>query len=155
MKKIYFLIFALVSVFAINAQGIQIAPMSSANFQNSVSTVATYTQMSTIDVPKLSPLPLYEFQKNATVTAYSSVDSCHHPKCIMANGKSAQVGYVACPRKLKLGTRVIIDGDEYVCGDRTAKRYDGRYDIFQGYGAAAHKKAIQFGIKKLDVTIKK
>lgn len=155
MKKIYFLIVALIATSAINAQPIQIPPMSSANFQNSVSTVQTYPFIKLVDLSNLETMPMYEIHENARVTSYSSVDSCHTPNCIMANGMSAQVGYVACPRKLSFGTRVIIDGDEYICGDRTAKRFDGRYDIFKGYGIEAHKKAISFGIKTLNVTIKK
>ena len=102
-------------------------------------------------IPARNEIP--PVSKIATVTAYSSVDSCHYPNCITASGKRAYVGGVACPRKLKLGTKVEIFGKIYTCEDRTAVRFDGRYDIFKGYGNEAHRKAIIFGIQKLEVRI--
>lgn len=91
----------------------------------------------------------------ATITAYSAIDSCHYANCITASGKPAYVGGVACPRKYRLGTKVRIGDEVYVCEDRTAKKYDGRFDIFMGYTASAHKKAIIFGLRKLEVEILK
>lgn len=94
----------------------------------------------------------YEAQaKTATVTAYSELDSCHYPGCPMASGKKAYIGAVACPRHIKLGTTVIISGLPFTCEDRTAKRYDGRYDIFMGYGKQAHTNAIIFGKRTLTI----
>ena len=87
------------------------------------------------------------------VTAYSELDSCHYPGCPMANGKKAEIGYIACPREIELGTKVEIEGKTYECGDRTAKRYDGRFDVFMGYGEEAHREALNFGIRKLIVAI--
>jgi len=90
----------------------------------------------------------------AWVTAYSEIDSCHYAGCPMANGIKAQKGYAACPRNVKLGTKVWIEGfGELICGDRTAKWVDGRYDIFFGYGQGSYDKAIQFGKQKLEVKI--
>jgi 3D (Asp-Asp-Asp) domain-containing protein len=89
----------------------------------------------------------------ATVTSYSSVDSCHYPSCVMASGRPAYVGAVACPRRVPLGTVVHIAGTRLVCEDRTAKRFDGRYDIFQGYGEPAHQKALRFGKQTLEVHV--
>jgi len=88
-----------------------------------------------------------------TVTGYSSLDSCNTKLCLMASGKSAYVGAVACPRKIPLGSKVRINNKVYTCEDRTAKRFDGRYDIFFGYGKEAHAKAINWGIRKVDVYI--
>lgn len=96
-------------------------------------------------------VPLRSFE--ATVTAYSALDSCHFPGCPMANGIRAELGYAACPRDIALGTLVDVGGTVYVCGDRTARRYDGRFDIFMGFGEAAHTEALQFGIKTMRVTI--
>lgn len=73
----------------------------------------------------------------------------------MASGKKAYVGAVACPRNLKLGTKVKLAGRTYTCEDRTAKRYDGRYDIFQGYGQDAYRKAIRFSKQTLEVEVLK
>jgi len=87
------------------------------------------------------------------VTAYSEFDSCHYENCAMASGKRAYIGAVACPRHIELATRVMIDGKTYTCEDRTAKRYDGRYDIFMGYGRESYDKAINYGIKTTNVYI--
>lgn len=89
----------------------------------------------------------------AEITAYSEIDSCHYEGCPMANGVKAQVGYVACPRSMQHGTKVEIDGVKYECGDRTAKRFDGRFDIFMGYGQESYDKAIEFGIKEKEVLV--
>lgn len=71
----------------------------------------------------------------------------------MANSQRAYVGAAACPRNIKLGTKVKIAGKTYTCADRTAKRYDGRFDIFAGYTQADHDRAVQSGVKKLNVKI--
>lgn len=88
----------------------------------------------------------------APITAYSSIDSCHYPNCIMANGQPAHKGSVACPRDIPLGTKIKIGDTIYTCKDRTAKYLNGRYDIFMGYGRNAHQKALEFGIQKMVVS---
>ena len=89
----------------------------------------------------------------AEVTAYSEFDSCHYENCIMASGKRAYVGALACPRNISLETRVFIDGKEYVCEDRTNKDLNGRFDIFMGYGKESYQKAIEFGLQRKNVVI--
>lgn len=91
--------------------------------------------------------------KQATVTAYSEIDTCPNRPCRMANGKIAQIGDIACPRALKLDTKVEIEGTIYTCSDRTAKKYDGRYDIWTGTGVKGHLEAIKWGKRKLEVKI--
>jgi len=71
----------------------------------------------------------------------------------MANGEKAHVGAIACPRVYSFGTKVLIDGVEYECKDRTALRFNGRFDIFMGYSQEGYDKAIQFGKQSLTVTI--
>jgi 3D (Asp-Asp-Asp) domain-containing protein len=99
---------------------------------------------------------------NATVTMYSGIESCSEaPKCTMASGKPAYDGAVACPRSIPLGTRISIYNPKdkentlraLVCEDRTAKRFDGRFDIFAGRDMNAYNYAKNYGIKKLQVTI--
>lgn len=97
--------------------------------------------------------PSISYTETATITAYSSLDSCHHAGCVMANGKPAAVGFAACPRRLPLGSKVVISGSIYECGDRTAERFDGRYDLFLGYGDEAHARALEFGKKEMSVAI--
>lgn len=91
----------------------------------------------------------------ATITGYSAIESCHYAGCVMASGVPAYVGAVACPRKLALGTQVRIKGSLYTCEDRTALRYDGRYDIFFGYSQESYRKALVFGIQRLEVEVLK
>ena len=99
---------------------------------------------------------LCENQFYADVSAYSEFDSCHTGKsCLMASGKKAYIGAVACPREIKLGTQVEINGIVYNCEDRTARFVDGRYDIFMGYGESSYNEAINFGVKNLKITISK
>ena len=90
------------------------------------------------------------------VSAYSEYDSCHTGEsCLMASGKRAYIGAVACPRAYKLGTKVIIEGKTLTCEDTTALEYDGRWDVFYGYGQEAYNQAVNHGIKKLEVLILK
>jgi 3D (Asp-Asp-Asp) domain-containing protein len=95
---------------------------------------------------------------DASVSAYSLIESCHNRKngvCIAANGKAPRQGItVACPRSVPLGTRVTIPGmGEYTCQDRTARwieeKYGPTFDIFM----KDHGAALDFGRKKLAVTI--
>lgn len=63
-------------------------------------------------------------------TRYSRADSCHHKRgneCLTAIGKDTKEGQtVACPYSLKLGTKILLDGKEYICEDRYAKRLDAK-----------------------------
>lgn len=104
--------------------------------------------VSTVVPPVLPGFPVV-----SDVTMYSGVESCNDKNCTMASGKSAYTGAVACPRKYELGTKVKIGDSIYTCEDRTAVRYDGRFDIFAGYDTKAHEKAIQWGIRKIEVFI--
>ncbi len=108
-----------------------------------------YTPGNVIDDEK----DLLENIINTTVTAYSGIDGCNNPGCLMANGKKAHVGAIACPRTIKLGTKVLFDNQIYICSDRMNKRYTNRFDIFTGFGKEAHKKALDFGIKKTTVLL--
>ena len=56
---------------------------------------------------------------------------------------------MAAPRGVHFGSTVIIDGRAYTAQDRTALRYDGRFDIY----FRTHKEAREFGIRKMTVTI--
>lgn len=85
----------------------------------------------------------------ANVTAYTAIETCAHSSCIMANGKKAYVGAAACPRKYAFNTRFKIDGvGIFTCADRTAKKYDRRFDLFFGYEQSDYQRALNFGIKK-------
>lgn len=93
----------------------------------------------------------------ATTTIISVITfyHCWSTKCINASGYNPVAEYsVACPSWIKLGTIVSIDGvGDMVCDDRTALRFNGRYDVFMGYGGKAYTKAKEFGKIKREVTI--
>lgn len=81
-----------------------------------------------------------EVVKTITVnrTKYSRADSCHNPKrvgdkiwCLTAIGRDTVEGVtVACPRDIKLGTRVRFKGTThvYVCEDRYSTWVDDKRD---------------------------
>ena len=83
----------------------------------------------------------------ADVTNYSKVETCPNTQCVTASGRkitNADTDVIACPRRLKFGTTIILDGKEYKCEDRTAKRYNGRFDVWVGND---YQRAMQWGIK--------
>lgn len=89
------------------------------------------------------------------ISFYSSVDSCHYPTedgCLTASGKIAEVGMVAS-NLYTFGTRLLIDGQEYVVEDRTAQRYSHRIDIWVGMGEEAHQTALANGLQYLKVKV--
>lgn len=92
--------------------------------------------------------------REAIVTAYSAVElGCEATNCLMSNGIRATPGYAACPRSISLGTWIRIDGVIFICGDRTATRFDGRFDLFTGYSLAAYQGALQWGIRTRTVEV--
>jgi len=99
----------------------------------------------------------YAYTIEGSVSNYSRADSCNDKKgtaCITASGEEVTAGRtVACPRAIPLFRRVVIQGHEYVCTDRTAlwveRKFGPTFDIF----VESHEEAVQFGRKKLEVTI--
>ena len=68
----------------------------------------------------------------AKITGYNTVEAqTDSTPCIAANGENICGRYdtVACPTYLELGSSVMIYGRIYECVDRTASKYDGRFDI--------------------------
>lgn len=92
---------------------------------------------------QLETLDVVSENETATVTAYTWTGNKN------AAGRYPQVGDVACPRSVELGTRIKITDKEYVCTDRTAKKYDGRYDIYMN----TRSEAVQWGKQRLNVDI--
>lgn len=90
----------------------------------------------------------------ATVTAYSARETCpggDADYCITASGSKPRAGRsVACPRRVPFGTRVQIQGQGFLlCEDRTALRFDGRYDIYMD----DYEEAKRFGRRRLEVGV--
>jgi 3D (Asp-Asp-Asp) domain-containing protein len=103
-----------------------------------------------IEALRAKPFPV---EVSGTVTGYSPTETCQDGdiyKCITASGDRPEPGItVACPRSLNLGTIIVIDGVTYLCQDRTAEAYDGRFDIF--FSSSTEAKA--FGKKELLISI--
>ena len=89
---------------------------------------------------------------NVILTAYCGCALCcgkANQPC--ADGKMPVQGVtIAAPRSVPLGTRVVVLGHEYIVQDRTARRFNGRWDIY----FQTHKDALRFGKKTNNVTIK-
>ena len=89
---------------------------------------------------------------NVIITAYCICKLCCGPHAtgLTASGSKPVQGItIAGPRNVQLGTRVVINGHTYVVQDRTARRFDGQWDIY----LRSHKDAVKFGIKKGTVWI--
>ena len=85
-----------------------------------------------------------------TVTGYCACPKCcgKGAKRITAAGTRPMQGRtVAAPRNVPLGTKVLIDGKPFTVEDRTARRFDGRWDIY----FERHQDAKNFGKRKLKV----
>lgn len=68
----------------------------------------------------------------AKITGYNTVEAqTDQTPCISSSGHNicGRNDVVACPRSIKLGTKVEIGGKMYVCLDRLAAKYDNRFDI--------------------------
>ncbi len=68
----------------------------------------------------------------AYVTGFNTVSKqTDTTPCIAATGDNicGRRNVVACPRSLPFGTVVEINGKAYLCEDRTAQKFNGRFDI--------------------------
>ena len=89
----------------------------------------------------------------ATVTAYNTVPaqtSGNPCEAASTDNICGRRDVVACPRDIPLGTWVEINGRRYECLDRTARKYDGRFDISFDKDVQA---ALNWGKRRLEVTI--
>ena len=91
----------------------------------------------------------------ATVTAYCACAACcGREGGLTASGSKPVVGItIAAPRSIPLGTKVYVHlpsgWKTFTVQDRTAPRYEGRFDIFM----PSHSAARRFGIQRLKVRI--
>ena len=87
----------------------------------------------------------------ATITYYCACAKCTpRPVQPTAIGTKPIVGKtIAAPRWVPLGTKVFISGIGWrVVHDRTALRFNGRWDVYVGADRAAHRKALKLGKQK-------
>ncbi len=109
-------------------------------------------------VEKVMPKTVIEHYK-ATVTAYNSeVGQTDSDPFIAANGHHVYDGMLACSRELAFGTKVTINGRQYTCGDRMARKFDHatnlamdkpHFDIWM----TSHSAALAWGKRTVDVTV--
>lgn len=73
----------------------------------------------------------------------------------MASGKYPYVGAVATSdRKIPFGTKVFIDGEEYVVEDRTASWIHTKFGLtFDIFSLESRKDLLSYGVKKRGVVI--
>ena len=89
----------------------------------------------------------------ATVTGFNTVAAqTDNTPCIAASGDNicGRRDVVACPRHVPLGTWVEINGRRFECLDRTASKYNGRFDISFDKDIQA---ALNWGIRRIPVRI--
>lgn len=88
---------------------------------------------------------------NAILTAYCACRlCCGEATGLAADGRLITIGAVAAPRHIPFGTRVHIPGlGTRVVRDRTALRYNGRWDVY----VRTHREAKRFGIKTATIKI--
>ena len=89
---------------------------------------------------------------SATITAYCACPICcgKGAKGITAAGtRPVQGRTIAAPRSVPLGAKVRVQGlpGVFTVEDRTARRFDGRWDVY----FERHQDALKFGKRKLDV----
>lgn len=109
------------------------------------------------------PIQIYEVKQTiiAQVTAFNTVEhQTDSTPCISASGVNicGSNSAIACPRDIDLYTLVCVypnrsnadDCNIYICLDRTAKKYNGRFDISFDKDI---KGAINFGRQKLKIDI--
>lgn len=53
----------------------------------------------------------------AEVSFYCSCSRCSGGTCITASGLPVREGYIACPKDIPFGTKILIDGIVYECQD--------------------------------------
>ncbi len=99
--------------------------------------------------------PFCSYEKiTAIVGAYTKIETCPGRACVTARGTAPLAGRtIACPRRYPFGAIVLVGSVGYICEDRTARRFDGRFDIYFGDTEADYERAIEWGIPEKEITI--
>ena len=82
------------------------------------------------------------------VTFSSGIELCKNNPCITASGRKPTKQTASCPRNIKLGTKIKLNGVEYICEDRLSKKMDGYYNVYLGDDIEAYNKALALGTRK-------
>ena len=99
------------------------------------------------------PNPKWYVQTETIEASTSEYTSTESPG-INARGYSPIAGKsIACPKRIKLGSRIIIRNVEYTCDDRYADWVQNRFgDTFDIFGDS-YEGAVRYGRQKKTVTI--
>lgn len=88
----------------------------------------------------------------ALITAYCACRLCCGPSAagLCADGRPVAPGAIGAPRAIPFGTVVHVEGlGRFVVRDRTARRFDGRWDIY----LPRHHDAVRFGVQRRRVWV--
>ena len=98
-------------------------------------------------------VPEYEVEKVlAVVTAYSSTpDQTFGNPFVTASGARVRPGTIACPARLPFGTEIVLEGQNFTCEDRMAKRY--RYGEYYDIWKDNYQEAVQWGRQTIEITV--
>jgi len=102
----------------------------------------------------VSPIAMIKGRVYGVLTKYTNrVEETDDTPNIMASGRTVYIGAIACPSNLDFGTTIKIDGKNYTCEDRMAKRYRNKnhFDIFE----FDYNEAREFGRQQKEVIIYK
>ena len=106
------------------------------------------------DMPRTS----YDKANDSSVKIYKITAYCSCAKCCgkstgrTASGKMAKVGRtIAAPRNFAFGTKLSINGKEYIVEDRGGAIKGNRIDLYVG----SHAEALRWGVKYLPVKVVK
>lgn len=104
------------------------------------------------------PRTSYSKKQGSSVKIYKVTAYCSCSKCCgkstgrTASGKMAKAGRtVAAPSSFKFGTKLSINGKEYVVEDRGGSINGNRLDIFVN----SHSEALRWGVRYLPVKVQK
>lgn len=93
---------------------------------------------------------------HAIVTAYCACATCcgREGGLTFSGEKPVKGITIAAPRSVPIGTvvrvKLHVGWKTFIVQDRTARRFDGRWDVF----VSTHKEAIKFGKIKTKIEIK-
>lgn len=91
-----------------------------------------------------APFISQAYEVEVWATAYTPYENSN----ITATGEVPKEGIIAADF-LPFGTRVVIDGKEYVVGDRMGGGYTDRIDIFMD----SYEEAIQYGRRRVTMEV--
>ena len=124
--------------------------LSTDNKNNCRETSKGYFDCSTPEAKEAAKKVKVWYLNYATINAISTAYSPYESGQINARGLRPVEGKsVACPRRLSLGTRIMAQGQYFVCDDRTSRRFDGRFDFWRESRSAA----LNYGRKIIPITI--